>query len=820
MRRWLLVLLVAVAIALVAGRWASVIFADWQWFDALGALPVLRSKLMHEMAWRAGAASAGFVFAFVNLFALRRSIVSLVLPRRLGNLEIGEAVPARVLLFAVFALSAVLALLLSSPTGDWTTFALARTADRINEMDPYLDRDLAFAMTWLPFELDLYAWAGRVMVTITVLIVALYALTPSLRIQARGIYVSAYCRRHLVTLAAIGILLLAWRSRIDGLAITSTVRDAANTFGPFDHRVGMPMQTWITAFTSVAAFVVFWGGWHGHPRLVALAGLLAVAGGPLAQSVLPRVTGRSFTESQVRELTRPFDATRRLFTRRAFGVDEIQQADADPPSVNALPARVALWDPAALVRAAGDAAVSGRPTFGLAWSHERGMPRATVVAQPKTSGGRWSATTFDPTRADERGHALPAVPLDILHPTLVGWPELLVHPGASGHVIVADSGGHVPAPAFERTADRLGIAWSLRAPSLVAANAIGPRPKLVYRRDAAERVSALVPFLVAGPTIVPVVRGDSLYWVVELFTTARFYPLADRLIFAGELRSYVHHAATAFVHANTGQVTLAAAPSPDGLMRIWMRRYPTMFLARADLPAGLAAAHPPPVDWAALQATALARTGLGTNSGAARLAVATDNADADLIGEAPALFLTSGTSAPAARAVNAAPELSWSQALLDASGTVAGIVTADGSGFTRWHPMPAGPRWSDLLDQLQKSADSAGIGRQRPGARRGRVQAVPAAGDAAFLQTHYEWGADTPPVVAGVSTVHAGKARAAATMAEALGLSASVRVPRNGAFRAAVEQLHRQMSDAMRRGDWNAFGIAFEALGALLRGGR
>lgn len=820
MRRWLLVLLVAVALALVVGRWASVIYADWQWFDALGALPVYRSKLMHEVAWRAGAASVAFVFAFLNLFALRRSIVSLVLPRRLGNLEIGEAIPARVLLFAVLAMSALLALLLSSPTGDWTTFALARTADRIGEMDPYLDRDLAFAMTWLPFEMELYAWAGRVMVTITLLIVALYALTPSLRIRTRGIYVSAYCRRHLVTLASIGILLLAWRSRIDGLTITSAVRDAANTFGAFDQRVGMPMQTWITALTSVTAFVVFWGGWHGHTRLVAFAGLLAVAGGPLAQSVLPRLTWRRYTETQLREQTRPFDATRRLFTRRAFGVDEIRQADAAAPSASELPARVALWDPAALVRAAGDAPAGGRPTSRLAWSSERGMPRATVVAEPKARDGRWTATTFNPSNADERGRALPAVPLDLLHPTLVGWPTLLVHPGATGHVIVADSGGHIPAPAFERMGDRLGLAWSRRAPSLVAANAIGPRPKLVYRRDVGERVSALVPFLIAGPTIAPVVRGDSLYWVVELFTTARFYPLADRLIFAGELRSYVHHAATAFVHAGTGQVTLAAAPSPDGLMRIWMRRYPAMFLTRADLPAGLASAHPPPVDWAALQATALARTGLGTNSGATRLAVATDNADADLIAESPALFLSSGASVTVPGGTSAVSGLSWSQPLLEASGTVAGIVTADGSGFTRWHATPAGPRWSDLLDQLQKSADSAGIGRQRPGARRGRVQAIPAQGGAAFLQTHYEWGADAPPVVAGVSAVYAGKARAASTMAEALGLSAGAREPRGGAFRAAVEQLHRRMSDAMRRGDWVAFGTAFEALGQMLRGGR
>ena len=820
MRRWLLILLLAVALALVVGRWASMVFADWRWFDALGVLPVYRSKLMHELAWRAGAASAAFAFAFLNLFALRRSIVSLVLPRRLGNLEIGEAVPPRVLLFAVVLTAAVLALFLSSPTGDWTTFALARTADRINEMDPYLDRDLSFAMTWLPFELDLYEWAGRVMVLVTLLMIALYALTPSLRIRARGIYVSAYCRRHLATLAAIGVLLLAWRSRIDALTLTSTVRDAANAFGPFERSVGLPMQTWITALTLVAGFVVFWGGWHGHVRLVAIAGLLAVAGGPLAQAALPRLTWRTYTDTQVRELARPFDATRRLFTRRAFGVDEIQQGTADLRATADLPARVAIWDPAALVRGAAEAPAAARAAARIGWSSDRGALRATVIAQPKTPAGAWTAATFDPAIADERGRALPAVPSDRLDPMLVSWPTLLVHPGASGSTIIADSGGHIPAPAFEKVGDRIGLAWSLRAPSLMTADMRGPRPKLMYRRDVGERVAAMVPFLIAGPTIVPLVRGDSLYWVVELFTTARFYPLADRLIFAGELRSYVHHAATAFVHAGTGQVTLAASPSPDGLMRIWMRRYPRMFLDRADLPAGLSAAHPPAVDWGALQATALARTGLGTNPGATRLAVATDNADADLVAEAPGLFLAGAGPATVAGGDYAEPSLSWSQPLLDPSGAVAGIVTADGSGITRWHATPAAPRWNDLLDKLQRSADSAGVGRQRPGARRGRVQAIPVNGAAAFVQTHYEWGADAPPLVAGVSAMYSGKVRAASSISEALGLSVRARDAGGGAFRGAVEQLHRRMSDAMRRGDWMAFGSAFEALGHLLRGGR
>ena len=74
-----LLLLAAAALTLLAGRWASVVYAEWRWHEAIGALDVYRSALMHDAAWRIATAVVAFAFAFLNLYALRRSIVSLVL---------------------------------------------------------------------------------------------------------------------------------------------------------------------------------------------------------------------------------------------------------------------------------------------------------------------------------------------------------------------------------------------------------------------------------------------------------------------------------------------------------------------------------------------------------------------------------------------------------------------------------------------------------------------------------------------------------------------------------------------------------------------
>ena len=100
------------------------------------------------------------LFAFGNLYAVRQSVVSLVFPRRIGNLEIGEEVPGRYLM------------------GDrrrplrWCSAFCSRFRNRIGRRscsrcrgggsrrpDPYFDADLGFFVYWLPLENTLWTWA-------------------------------------------------------------------------------------------------------------------------------------------------------------------------------------------------------------------------------------------------------------------------------------------------------------------------------------------------------------------------------------------------------------------------------------------------------------------------------------------------------------------------------------------------------------------------------------------------------------------------------------------------------------------------------------
>jgi uncharacterized protein len=813
-RSWVLVSIAGVALLMLAGRLVAAVYAEWTWYAALGALPLYQSKLWHESALLGGTAIAGFCLAFANLYAVRSSIVSLVLPRRLGNIEIGEAVPGRRLTALVFAIAAVMAVLLSLQQDDWTILALARIGLPFREADPYTERDLGFYVYRLPFERSLFEWALGAMVAVSALVILLYAITPSLRWEHGKLYVSAYVRRHFAVLGALALVLVAWNYRIESLSILSNGSGPLGTFSAFDSHIALPLVTGLSFGALVAAPLVLWSGWHGYRRITLGLVVALLIAGPGARAALPLLARWSTTEADARIREKPFLRTQTLFTRRAFGLETIVDADsAQLAGMNpdAIARGVSSWDPAALVRTAG-AEFRGFTVAALAWAPSADGLSVVMAQRPAaeaaSSGAPWTVTNTDATSADERGHALPrAVVLPAASGTAL--PPLIVDEDAAGWTVVADSAGRIAAPPFSAWWERLAHAWHLQSPRLMAIDLPEPRPRIVFHRDVRERIAALAPFFTIGPTLLSVVHDDSLYWVADLFVTSEEYPLSEPVIFAGGPRHYVRKAATAFVQAQTGRVTIVAERNPDIVTRSWMRRFPWLFAVPGALPSGVNALRPPSVDWTIVQGSALALTGFPRDSVVPRALAPGDDADADVAGGSPLFFAPLGDHGP----------LAWSVGVTDAGEHVIGSLVALGGEAprTEWHRVTPSPRWNDLLSTLQLGADSAGFGHQRRYARRGHVQIIPATSGIAYAQSFYEWTPDAPPSLAGVVFLQHGEIHKGATLSEAIGVTRPLPASGSASLRARVAALYDLMGAAMRRGDWQAFGDAYSQLGRLLR---
>lgn len=806
-RRGLFGFLAAGALALLAGRALAGLYADWALHEAQGFGELWRTKFSTLFLLRAGAVTAGTAYAFAHFYALRQSIVSLVLPVQLGGLDIPEEIPASRLTLLAFLLALVVGVLFALLPMDWTQAALALEGVHFGEVDPYLQRDLGVYVAWLPFERALQSRAMALTLVLGACVVALYALTPSLRFTPRGLYVSTWVRRHLSVFAGSVVALIGWGWNIDrferlnpgsGVWLDAT-SDAV--FTAFDHRIALPYRA-VSAFATVPiAAVLVYAGWRGYVR-TALSMLTAmVLLGPVATAVLPLSARRALDTPEGRAGNRPYANTAALYTRRAFGVDAIRRDDVARVPSSRLSRSISAWDPAALT-AITDPGRGRDTTVAIAWQTGPSGLEAVAIQAPRGTG-HWGSFRFAASRSDDNGRPFYAPSLGDGR-----FADVLVNPGAGGSLIVADRRGDIAAPAFENTTQRVALAWSEQDPRLLLRDVPRPRPRLMNVRDVNDRIRALLPFFTLGPTITPHVRGDSLYWFVEAFSTARRYPLADAVTLNGVPYRYIQHAATVVVQAQTGRVLVIPVERDEPVLRAWMTLAGAAFTPLAAAPEWIRAERPPAVDWMTVQGGGLALVGFPDDSVGARRITRPDDADADLALGGPTLFAYDSTGS-----------LGWAQPVdLPWAGRTLGVLVARGGPERRTEYLAdESARWTTILEGLQKGADLAGFGRSLPNARRGRVQAIPTEGGALWVQSYYDWPPDGDPQLAGVVVSSRQGVVAARTLGEALG----ERRPDSGlsgdAFRERVGRLYDAMQAAQRTGDWRAYGEAWAALGRLLQ---
>ncbi len=812
-RRGLLGLLAGGALALLAGRWLAGQYADRAFHAALGfeAVWVTRATVSTLLAVAAFLGVA--LFTFANLFAVRQSIVSLVLPRQVGDLEISEAVPTQRLTFLAAALALLVGALFALLPHDWAAAALAFDVPPFGELDPYLERDLGFYVAWLPWERALQERVLAAVIVVAMLVVLAYGATPSIRWTPSGLYVSTWVRRHLSVLSGLLVLLVGWDWRLDRYerlsAGSGAVVDNALTalFGAYDHRVALPYLAAASFAAVPIAAVLVWAGWRGYLRLAVTMLTALVLGGPILSALLPLAARRPLASADAKARERSYINVASLFTRRAFGVDEIGGADtlalATVP-LSALPHALSGWDPAALVQH-GSAGARGGVAATIAWrATADGLEASVVLRRPMddVETGRWTAIAFRASSADDAGR--PFLAPGIGDEDLDG---VLVAPGERGVALVADPSGRIAAPEFASTVSRVALSWDQQDPRLLVRQVPAPRPRLVTHRDVRARLGQLVPFLRPGGSLTPYLRGDSLYWFVELFVTATSYPLSVALPVEGTEARYARHAATALIQAQTGAVMIIPVERPDPVMRHWVRAFPSAFTPLDAAPEWVRRERPPSVDWMLVQGSALAAVGFQDDTLGRRRLTRTDDADADLaIGNATMFQLdTAGT-------------LGWALPVdVPWAGRTLGLLVARGGADrrTEYHHAP-GPRWTTVLEELQAAAESAGFGRNLPQGQRGRVQAIPTERGPAWVQSHYVWPAEGAPRLAGVVASVDGRTRSGRTLGEALGVRTAVAPLASDAFRERVMRLYAAMQAALRAGDWTAYGEAWAALGRLL----
>lgn len=811
-RRFGFHLLIGVVVALIVGRIVSGVLADLLWYSAHGATALWREKALSVLLLHGSSFVLGSLFVFANLYAVRSSILKLLVPRRVGNVAFAEEVSPARLTMAVTAASLAVGSLLVLAQGHWSAFMLSRHLRPWGKADEYIERDLSFYVGWLPVERGWYVWALVTLASTAVLVITLYALTTSLRWERGSLRVTRHVRRHLFALGAILLLVLAWSFRLERYELLMSGTNGGFTM--LDHVPGLTVSIILSMFFIASAIMVFWAGWSGQVRLGFGVVTICLVVTLLLRHLLPLAYGWSYPVANEDVRNRPYVETRNGYTQQAFALDSLLVSEVPPvhDSVQALASRLPAWEPRPLAMALQRTTTRGdfAPSVGIT-SHN-GIVRELLLERRPTDDAvgpdqrSWSVLSVDPTSVSAGGRA----PLLSLQPRSI--PPVLIQEQAPGYLVVFDSSGAVQGPSLGTASRRMVHAWATQNLRLAFSDL--PRTaRLVSRRDVRDRLATVAPFFEAGGSTAIAVHNDSLYWITHLYATSDSYPLSRAFNVGGRSWSYFRYAATAFVNAHSGRVVLARGQG-DQIASTWFRVFPELFTSWTEIPDELAASVPPPMESAMVQARAFADVGARVAPMPMGRVLWPTGGDSAILGSLP----------PYGLSANGVPQVVI-PLLGRRDDRLAGVVATSGGPHpaTWFIPHPDTTfRWQSAAETLRQFQNEAAVQAADGRVVAGAIRVVPVRDAVVLAQSYYAWSSTDPPRLAGTAVLIPGEpARFAPTLADAILIA---RVPETDtlsvlgvdSWRARAAALFDSASEALSRQDWVSFGEAYEALGRIL----
>ena len=186
---------------------------------------------------------------------------------------------------------------------------------------------------------------------ITLLVVFLYALTPSLRWEEGQLHVSGHVRRHISTLAGVLLVLLAWSYRLDAYGLLREGTGPLGALSAVDHKLGIPANLTLAMLAIAAAMLVTWSGWIGQTRVAFVT---------ITVMLLAGVTILVRGAIELAGVGPGFDASR-VITLRIDPVQHIGRVTTPPPNTGFVLERFAAVSGVESV-ALGDGLIGSRNT--------------------------------------------------------------------------------------------------------------------------------------------------------------------------------------------------------------------------------------------------------------------------------------------------------------------------------------------------------------------------------------------------------------------------------------------------------------------------
>jgi uncharacterized protein len=128
---------------------------------------------------------------------------------------------------------------------------------------------------------------------------------------------------------------------------------------------------------------------------------------------------------------------------------------------------------------------------------------------------------------------------------------------------------------------------------------INNNSRILFKRDPAERVKAVAPWLTTDTTTYPAIVNKRMVWIIDGYTTLDNYPYSELMSLSSATTdsnevalnrlqpdkqvSYIRNSVKATVDAYDGTVTLYAQDEADPVLQAWMKVFPGTIKPKSDI---------------------------------------------------------------------------------------------------------------------------------------------------------------------------------------------------------------------------------------------
>lgn len=618
-RRTLITLAVAAGVllllSLLSGN-AVTFYTDWLWFNSVGHLSVVRTRVLARAVCWATGMSLALGFLAVNWLILPKRLVgSLRLPSlRRGRLSLalGER-PVTLLLCLIGALVALT--MASTAAGRWMGALKVLHAEPFGFQDPIFSLDASFYVLRLPFYRFVVGWAMGLVIVTLIGSGLIYGLGGHIR-QPRAI-------GHLSVLGALFLVDRAVDYSLQRWALLQSARGVVSGAGYTDVHARMPMLYLLAGIVLIGALLLLINVFLRRWKWLLFVGLAWLALGLIGE-FYPAAMQRFTVEPNELKLEREYIEHAIRFTRYAYGLSDIDEFDyqltgeltSQDLQDNADTLNNArLWDWIPL-RETYEQLQEFRTYYTFAdVDVDRYMidgelrqvnlaVRELDVEQMREDARTWINRHLIYTHgyglclspvSEVTGEGLPRFLVRDIPPTTeaarleITRPEIYFGEKTSDYAIVNTTEDEFDHPSgdqnvYTRYEAQRGvplrgplrrIAFALRFNSgpVLVSQAIQSESRVLFHRLVSERVGMVAPMLWLDGDPYPVIADGRIIWLIDAYTWT------DRFPYSRSTRglNYIRNSVKVAVDAYTGDTTLYVVDPDDPLIRTYQSIFPELF---------------------------------------------------------------------------------------------------------------------------------------------------------------------------------------------------------------------------------------------------